>query len=180
MNIVSNTATVLTGVVGTSSWTGGTNPGNGKAWSISPGTKWLDVDDIPHDSDTTYLKRTLPSGSAQYLTFPASGLGSVNIHAVGVGFHSKAASGIISGGMFLVTVATTLVTASTSYNFYPEVQRSTTPAGAEWTVANLDDCQARVSPFGSTTITRYVTNVVKFACYGGTFLTHERRRGSVI
>ena len=186
MNIVSNTGglgtSVLTGVVGTSSWTGGTNPGNGKAWSISPGTKWLDVDDIPHDSDTTYLKRTLPSGTQQRFSFPASGLTGADlpIHAVGVGFHSKAASGIISGGMFLVSEANVLVTSPTSYNFYPEVQRSTTPAGAEWTVANLDDCQAQVSPFSSTTITRYVTNVVKFACYGGTFLTHERRRGSVI
>ena len=176
MIIASNTATVLTG---TTAWSGGSNPGTG-AYNISPGSKWLEVDDIPHDSDATYLYRMLPSGTKQRFTFPASGLGSVNIHAVGVGVHSKAASGLIGGGMFLVSEATTLVTPSTSYNFYPEVQRSTTPAGAEWTVANLDDVQLQVSTFSSTTITRYVTNVVKFACYGGTFLTHERRRGSVI
>ena len=178
MIIASNTATVLTG---TTAWSGGSNPGTG-AYNISPGSKWLEVDDIPHDSDATYLYRMLPSGTSQRLSFPASGLTGADlpIHAVGVGFHSKAASGLISGGMFLVSLATTIVTASTSYNFYPEVQRSTTPAGAEWTVANLDDCQAVVAPFSSTTITRYVTNVVKFACYCGTFLTHERRRGSVI
>ena len=177
MIIASNTADVLTGTTG---WSGGTNPGTGAYKIVPQTTKYQEVDDIPHDSDTTYLYRMLPSGTIQRLSFPASGLGAVNIHAVGVGFHSKAASGLISGGMFLVTVADTIVTAPTSYNFYPEVQRSITPAGAEWTVANLDDCQAVVAPFSSTTITRYVTNVVKFACYNGTFLTHERRRGGIV
>jgi len=158
-----------TGVGATSQWT-----------SSAGGNKWLDVDDIPHNSDTDYVKST-STGQTQLFTFPASGLGAVNIHAVGIGHHLRAVSASIQTvqGMTLSSSYVATAVLGTTYGWY-DVQKSSTPAGAEWSVSDLDNVVSRVATFGAVATERRCSNVVKFACYGGTYPSGARRRGVVV
>jgi len=163
-----------TGVGATSQWT-----------SSAGGDKWLDVDETPHTSDTDYIYST-STGQTQLFTFPASGIGTVNIRAVGIGHYLRAVSasiltvhGMTLGSSYTAVPALTTTYSSSSHGMY-DMQKATTPAGGEWTTANLDDVVSRVATFGAVATERRCTNVVKFACYGGTYPSRRRRRGVVV
>ena len=143
-------------------------------WTSSvPGNKWLDVDDVPDNADTDYNYRTV-TAAKQTFSHAASGIpvGS-NVLAVGVRTMTRKYAGVIVYGYGMMRLGGTDLVGDTysanaaTYSGQGRVLTTKTPAGADWTIANVDAVEIGMDCYfliGAPNIR--CSSVVLFAAYG--------------
>jgi hypothetical protein len=142
--------------------------------------KWDDVDEAPHDSDTTYIESPA-AGSNQYQLFTHPAMSAIDAGVsggtpvYGVEQHAvwKRTAGFPLASLSLKNAAGAVSDSAThvpptGYDFDSRRMMPVEPSGeAEWTVAKIDGCEFGFRDATATPVLR-VTQTLLEVAYGGT------------
>lgn len=134
------------------------------AWTIGAGagSDWENVDEVPYDSDTTYLQSTLTVGQASTVSLESCASAGVSgtISGVLAGFYCKRDAGV-PWVKFRIRSSTTNKDVSSSINpgsayAYYGVISETDPATSDvWSTSGLDGAQIGCVEDGTANYTRW-------------------------